>query len=1190
MAAIWSLRSAMLAGVCAAIMAGASSPARAGPAEDAAFIQSLLDKGKPADAEPVARAALARGEAEKGERSAEAANLHRLLGDTLFDQKKFADAEPHFRKALAIRAKILGPDHLDTARSAGDLAANLKASGKPADAEPFYRQALGIRTKALGANHQESVRSLWRLALAVDAQGRLADAAGKMREVAQRAQAAFGADSLPLAAALADLGSMQADLKDAGAQESYSRALAIREKALPPGDEKIAESMRSLARLLIRTGKPEAAISLLDGALSRDEKALGAFAPKIGDLAEFFATQMMLAQRPEKAEPLFAKLVTIRTAGSGAESPEAADAMESHALALQALERLDEAEALRRSAMAIRLKSGGQGSEGAITSTLHLANLVEKRDRPVEAEALYKKALDAGLSALGPDHQLVAFSQLFLGMLLFGQNRLAEAEPLLKRGVAVMEKSGKTGGMADSARSTLALLMAGEKRFDEAASLFETLLARTEKAEGAGSLTAARYRLSLATMLERQGKLDEAGEHVALAIPVLEAAESEKPALASALATLGHVRHGQGKFAEADAIFASVAARLTALYGENDRSVLSSIGNQALAKAAMGQDAAAAALFERYVAGMDRLAAANAAALRETRAGKVEDSAISAAAAYGSLIRLYARLGGREPEKRAAYSEKAFLVAQRIVESQAASALSQMTARQASGSGELASLLRSREDAVEAWQRADRQLTALRAGAALDPARERRLAAELVDKDAAIRAADAKIAADFAGFGALSQPALPGFAAVQAALADNELALFYTDAGDLGGGRSATYLWAVPKSGEPVWVELERGSGEIAAAVRHMRGLLGVGVQTRGAKTLGAGVKTDVQADVLKAGEEIFKALIGPVAEMTKGKALVIVPTKRLAALPFQLLVSKAASEGSADKYRDAGWLVKDHALTVMPSLAALMALKAPGLAAARTPYLAFANPLLTGRGGADRRAFTRAGCAGKPVAPAALPALPQAADLFGSAGADPAAVRALAPLPETVDEVCAVAAALGAGNEALRLGAAANENEIKALSANGALEQVAIVHFATHGLISGDLTGLAEPAIVLTPPETASSANDGLLTASEVAALKFNADWVILSACNTASGEGGGEALSGLARAFFYAGARSLLVSHWPVNSDAAVSLVTKAVSEIAGGQDRAEALRRAMLAEIAKGGAHAEPENWAPFVLVGG
>ena len=95
----------------------------------------------------------------------------------------------------------------------------------------------------------------------------------------------------------------------------------------------------------------------------------------------------------------------------------------------------------------------------------------------------------------------------------------------------------------------------------------------------------------------------------------------------------------------------------------------------------------------------------------------------------------------------------------------------------------------------------------------------------------------------------------------------------------------------------------------------------------------------------------------------------------------------------------------------------------------------------------------------------------------------------------------------------------------------------------------------------------------------------------MILSACNTAAGDGGGEALSGLARAFFYAGARSLMVSHWPVNSDAAVSLATGAIRVLASDPaiGKAEALRRAMLAEVAKGGRHADPANWAPFVLVG-
>ena len=124
-------------------------------------------------------------------------------------------------------------------------------------------------------------------------------------------------------------------------------------------------------------------------------------------------------------------------------------------------------------------------------------------------------------------------------------------------------------------------------------------------------------------------------------------------------------------------------------------------------------------------------------------------------------------------------------------------------------------------------------------------------------------------------------------------------------------------------------------------------------------------------------------------------------------------------------------------------------------------------------------------------------------------------------------------------------------------------------------------------------PPDKASELNDGLLTASEITLLKLDADWVILSACNTAGGGAeGGQALSGLARAFFYAGTRSLLVSHWAVYSDATVKLITGALSQMAENQNigRSEALRRAMLELLEKGQPHeAHPSFWAPFVLVG-
>jgi CHAT domain-containing protein len=173
-----------------------------------------------------------------------------------------------------------------------------------------------------------------------------------------------------------------------------------------------------------------------------------------------------------------------------------------------------------------------------------------------------------------------------------------------------------------------------------------------------------------------------------------------------------------------------------------------------------------------------------------------------------------------------------------------------------------------------------------------------------------------------------------------------------------------------------------------------------------------------------------------------------------------------------------------------------------------------------------------------------------------------------------------------------LLLGAQANERALRALDLSG----YGVILFATHGLVSGEMEGVTEPALVLSPPgadalQSDGPQYDGLLTASEVATMRIGADWVILSACNTAAGDNRqSPAYSGLAQAFRYAGAGSLLVSHWPVRDDASAFVTLETVKGANRGLPRAVALQRAMLKLIASKQPDAvQPYIWAPFILMG-
>lgn len=176
-------------------------------------------------------------------------------------------------------------------------------------------------------------------------------------------------------------------------------------------------------------------------------------------------------------------------------------------------------------------------------------------------------------------------------------------------------------------------------------------------------------------------------------------------------------------------------------------------------------------------------------------------------------------------------------------------------------------------------------------------------------------------------------------------------------------------------------------------------------------------------------------------------------------------------------------------------------------------------------------------------------------------------------PLPETRDEVLQLAKILQADpRQDLVLGPEATRASVLKHSSSGQLAKKQVVVFATHGLLAGDLPNLNQPALAMAA--TKNPSESPLLTLEDVLGLRLNADWVVLSACNTAGADGKAEeAMSGLARGFFYAGSRSLLVTHWSVESESAMQLTTRTFSAYKAQTQmrRAEALRQAMLAVMA-------------------
>lgn len=454
---------------------------------------------------------------------------------------------------------------------------------------------------------------------------------------------------------------------------------------------------------------------------------------------------------------------------------------------------------------------------------------------------------------------------------------------------------------------------------------------------------------------------------------------------------------------------------------------------------------------------------------------------------------------------------------------------------------------------------------------ALPPARRKERMTELHELRGQIKARQAEaqaarrkldeqreaIAREFPAYADLVTPAMPRIAALRALLSPGEALLVVHPL------ERATLMWLLTAN---------EAQGPHASALTHAQ--LGAKVtELRAALDLSAARRAP--ALPLARLHELYRELLGPFEpRLGNVDSLIVASSGPLAALPLAALVTEAPGRGAP------AWLVRRMAVSQLPSAAALQALRrvgAPPLAA--RPLFGFGDP-----------AFR--------LDPAAAPASAGPAAGRGVAGRGAGRYDAafgfryadVPPLPDTRTELLAVAAALGADPRSdLLLGAAATRRAVLAAP----LADRRVVAFATHGLMPGEIPGVARPALAM-----AADVDDGespLLELDDVLNLRLNAQWVLLSACNTAAaaeaGAGSEGAMSGLVRGFFFAGARSVLATHWAVDSASAAAL-SAATFEQRGAASRADSLRRAQLAMLdgkLGQGRWTHPYHWAPYALFG-
>jgi CHAT domain-containing protein len=801
----------------------------------------------------------------------------------------------------------------------------------------------------------------------------------------------------------------------------------------------------------------------------------------------------------------------------------------------------------RRFRSALRVADGLEPESFGYTGVrvrmrMSLAEVLTKQNRFAEAELVLRHALKDALLKFGTKKSEVPGLPL-LGLVgtRMDQGRFAEAERLARIAIALLDGIGYSpkARLFLWLRVKLASVLVFQGKRDEALALFREV---EEDFPSRGSLKARFFWWNTERALAQlnAGRIQDANEHSYFSMDVrrryLGALHYDT---AEARAVRAMVNVARGAHAEALALF-----RLA-------EPILASPSNLPDGNASPGAPRAVrlARIFESYISFL--------IGLRGTKLATEEGIDVVA---------------------------ETFRVAQLAGSRSVQAALTSSLARAITGDPDTADLLRREQDAGNQWNALSRLLRrAIRRSKGDPEARDVVSLKARMDRIGEARTVlTDEIRRRHPDYFQFRDPEPVSVLDVRASLRPGEslLATFVTE--------DRTLVWAIPKSGQVQFHVSNLGRSEITRIVDRLRGALDPEIATVG----------EVPDFDVASSHRLYAELLAPVkAAWRNSETLFVVAHDPLDRLPFSVLAMGLGSQSADDsgvlfsRYRSVPWLARELAVATLPSASSLVALRrTPRSSRPRRGFVGFGDPQFNPTRTASLAPIRIRAFAGLPLRRRAGPRF---------ASASRAKLSQLPRLPDTADEVIAIARALKADPARdLFIGPAATEARVKSMK----LSDYRIIAFATHGLAAGDLVGLGEPALALTAPRVSGGNDDGLLTMGEIMRLRLDADWVVLSACNTASGRtGGAEAVSGLGRAFFFAGTRTLLVSNWRVESASAKTLATDLFARYASDPKlgKAEALRRAMIGLMDGPGvtnpagrtmfSYAHPIFWAPFSVVG-